>query len=454
MLKKISVAEIAPHPFNAQYFHDLSDDELEDLAQSIAEHGMIQYPVVCNDGNGGYILLCGHQRLRAARHLGLTEITVDVRDNIMPDSPEAEIMLISENLHRRQLSHTEIRKATMRLAELGMSKQQIAEKLNISRVSLYHIINSQETTYEVIPELRNLMPDLIHTLKNVPVDAQRVLLEHVTKIQTRSNEEREKLFREQLEQKIKSLTEQSKEHLRRALEAERQLKTTENILSKKKQSIEEMTQQIAELQAQLQELHIQTNQSHSNEEEIEELKQQLEQLTLQLQNERQQKLSVENTLAQLERQYQHAMETAKHEMNQAILRAQRETEESIAKIREDADRKIREAESQNLELKERNEYLQHELEKLENEIQQITKKPIPVAITQYLSSCLTADRMAEIFAGQLREILVTISGKSRQDPDSFQSIPAGHVSIWITRLQTVADLCHSLIDNFKRWHQI
>lgn len=112
----LSVTALEDHPQNN--FADLSEDKLRELAESIAEVGIIHPLIVRPTGNKEeerYQIISGHQRKRAAELLGLKElpcIVVDVSD------AEAEIMLIDANLETRTLSTMETARAIRRRKEL------------------------------------------------------------------------------------------------------------------------------------------------------------------------------------------------------------------------------------------------------------------------------------------------------------------------------------------------
>jgi ParB family chromosome partitioning protein len=439
----IPIEKIAPHPKNQRFFRDLEGEELDDLAKSLSEQGMIQCPVVCSDGNGGYVLLCGHQRLRAAKMLGWDAIEVEIRD-VAPDSYEAELILISENLHRRQLSHGEIKRAALRLLELGRKKRDVAETLGVDIKTLNHTLIEDK----ILPALRRLIPQ--STWQDVaewPTDVQKALLE---KIQEEAAI-KEQAVRQQLKSKIKELDEQSKAHLRRAADAERRAKSLENILEKKKAAIEALSAEKTELQSQIHAMQNQMEENPDNAEIINELQMQLAELESSLQNARQERDAAQNLLEDVKRQYEEVMHRAEERMAEAIEQARTDAER---KAREELEVYIQEQTERIQASQEENARLQEQLKHLEEQMREITHRPVPVLITQYLSSCLMADRMGEVFAGQLREIEITIEGKSRQDPESFQAIPKPQVQIWISRLRAISELCTRIADQYAIWHRV
>jgi ParB family chromosome partitioning protein len=438
--QNIPITKIHPHPRNRDYFRDLENDELRDLAESMADHGMIQCPVACPNGNGGYVLLCGHQRLRAAQMLGWEEMEVEIRD-ISPDSQEAELILITENLHRRQLSHGEIKRAALRLLELGRRKTEVAEAIGVDRKTL----NTNLAEDRIIPPLRQILPKSVWTqVADWPQEVQSTLYDNLCE----QIQARESAIQHEVQQKLKELDETAKANLRRATDAERRIKSLESILEKKRQAIEAMIAEKAALQARLQALE---NESPDNSEEIEALQEQLNEIQETLDQERQERNAIELMAKKLETEHQQKMAEFKDRMEKAVEQARQEAER---KAREEMEAYIREQTKLIQATQTENTALKEQLEHLEEQMKEITHRPVPVLITQYLSSCLMADRMGEVFAGQLREIEITIEGKSRQDPESFQAIPKPQVQIWISRLRAISELCTRIADQYAIWHRV
>lgn len=97
--KTLRTAEIEPN--REQPRKNFSDEAIAALADSIREHGMIQPILVRPLSSGGYQIVAGERRWRAARMLGLDEVPVTIRE--MSDSETMQIALI-ENLQRDRKS--------------------------------------------------------------------------------------------------------------------------------------------------------------------------------------------------------------------------------------------------------------------------------------------------------------------------------------------------------------
>jgi ParB family transcriptional regulator, chromosome partitioning protein len=113
----------------------MDEDNLNDLANSIREHGIIQPLIVTHEAHTGtYTLIAGERRLRAARIAGLLKVPVIVRT--ATDLERLELALI-ENVQRADLSPLETAEAYNKLAEdFSLSHEEISTKVGKSRVSV------------------------------------------------------------------------------------------------------------------------------------------------------------------------------------------------------------------------------------------------------------------------------------------------------------------------------
>lgn len=113
------------------------EDDLEDLARSIGEQGIIQ-PLLVRPAENGYELVAGERRLRAARRADLMQVPVVVRT-----LSDAEILVISiiENIQRQNLNPLEEAQAYHRLMdEFQMTQEQVAEGVGKSRSAVANFL--------------------------------------------------------------------------------------------------------------------------------------------------------------------------------------------------------------------------------------------------------------------------------------------------------------------------
>ena len=110
------------------------ENDLEDLAASIREHGIIQPLIVAPARGGMYTLIAGERRLQSARKAGLKNVPVVVRN--ASDQQLLELALI-ENVQRADLNAIEEADAYQNLAkEFGLSHEAIATRVGKSRVAV------------------------------------------------------------------------------------------------------------------------------------------------------------------------------------------------------------------------------------------------------------------------------------------------------------------------------
>jgi len=125
----LKISEIEPN--REQPRIDFGEAQLNELADSIRLHGVLQPIVVRPLSSGGYQIVAGERRWRASRIAGETEIPVIVRE--LDDLQVMEIAII-ENLQREDLNVIELANGYKSLMDkFGMTQEQIAEKLGKSR---------------------------------------------------------------------------------------------------------------------------------------------------------------------------------------------------------------------------------------------------------------------------------------------------------------------------------
>lgn len=123
--------EIMPNPTQPRRHFDRQ--ELANLAQSIRANGILQ-PVTVRTIPGGYELIAGERRLRAARLAGLTHIPCIL---INADDRKTALLSLLENLQRQDLSFFEEADAIQKLMRVyGLSQEEAARKLGMAQSTL------------------------------------------------------------------------------------------------------------------------------------------------------------------------------------------------------------------------------------------------------------------------------------------------------------------------------
>jgi ParB family chromosome partitioning protein len=130
---QIPIVNIAPNPRQPRERFD--HDELEELAVSIREHGVIQPLIVTQtESTGQYTLIAGERRLMAAQMVDLREVPVLIRG--ASDQQLIELALV-ENVQRADLGPLEAAEAYRQLTEdFNLSHEEIAARVGKSRVTV------------------------------------------------------------------------------------------------------------------------------------------------------------------------------------------------------------------------------------------------------------------------------------------------------------------------------
>ena len=143
---EIPLGQIAPNPHQPR--RDFDEEALESLAQSIRTHGVMQPIVVRVSGSGGgYELIAGERRLRAAKLAGLSKIrcVLDEAD----DARSAELALI-ENIQRADLNPIERALGLRELLDrFGSTQQQLADRMGMSRSGLANSLRLLDLSDEI-----------------------------------------------------------------------------------------------------------------------------------------------------------------------------------------------------------------------------------------------------------------------------------------------------------------
>jgi len=141
---QVGLASIVPSPLQPR--KDFGRDALNELVESIRQHGIIQ-PLVVRDVDGRHELIAGERRWRAAHEAGLAQVPVIIR--IATDLEVLEISLI-ENLQRADLNPIEEAQAYARLAdEFGMRQEDIAQKVGRSRAAVANSMRLLDLHHQV-----------------------------------------------------------------------------------------------------------------------------------------------------------------------------------------------------------------------------------------------------------------------------------------------------------------
>ena len=127
----VKITKVEPN--REQPRKNFNEDALQELADSIKEHGILQ-PILVKDRKDHYEIIAGERRWRAAKLAGLKEVPVIIRD--LSDQEIVEIALI-ENIQREDLNPIEEAQAYKRLlTEFNLKQDEVAERVSKSRTAV------------------------------------------------------------------------------------------------------------------------------------------------------------------------------------------------------------------------------------------------------------------------------------------------------------------------------
>ena len=149
-IKYIDINNIKPNANQPRKTFD--EGKLEELADSIREHGLIQ-PLVVRKSTNGYEIVAGERRWRAARKIGIKEIPAIVRE--LSDE-ENMLLAIIENMQREDLDPIEEAEGISQMIETyGLSQEQVSKSLGKSRP----YITNQLRLLKLPEEIRKMVSD-------------------------------------------------------------------------------------------------------------------------------------------------------------------------------------------------------------------------------------------------------------------------------------------------------
>ena len=177
-VNKLRIMEIEPN--RDQPRKDFDEKSLSELAESIEQHGVLQPLVVRPLTNGGYQLVAGERRWRAARIAGLTEVPVVIKE--LTDEEVIEIAMI-ENLQREDLNPLEEALGyRYMMDELNITQEQAAEKVGKSRPAVANAIRLLRLPDEVQEMVKNNLISPGHARALLGFESQELIIQTAKRI--------------------------------------------------------------------------------------------------------------------------------------------------------------------------------------------------------------------------------------------------------------------------------
>ena len=171
-ISEIDIESISPNPDQPR--RTFSDEGLDELAASIREIGIIQ-PLSLRDApDGGYQIIAGERRWRAAQRAGLTTVPAYVRS--ASDSEVTEMALI-ENIQREDLNAIEVALAFRKLIDTyDLTQERLSERVGKSRSVITNHLRLLKLPAEIQLALRDRRLDMGHARALLSIDDPKLQL--------------------------------------------------------------------------------------------------------------------------------------------------------------------------------------------------------------------------------------------------------------------------------------
>lgn len=259
---KTPISQLYEHPEN-HLFHNLPDEDLQALAEDMQVNGMI-HAVVARKADGGYQIISGHQRVRAAKKLGWSEIEATV---IEADDNQAARMLIAANIKTRTLSPMELARAIRRERELIEQTYGNRERKRTDLTAGHNVPQlpgrwsqeiadeqgKDEKTVRRLDKLNDLIPELQHLVDSRELGATAA--EQLAYLEPATQQALFDLLGEEISQRTVSEVKTLRDQLQVAQKADRETAQIQQELATLKQAGRaEDRQQIARLETEIQRL--------------------------------------------------------------------------------------------------------------------------------------------------------------------------------------------------------
>lgn len=174
---EISLDELRPNPYQPR--KTFADDKLQELAESIKEHGVFQ-PIIVKKSIKGYEIIAGERRFRASKLAGNKKIPAIVRS--FTDEQMMEIALL-ENLQREDLSAIEEAVAYKAMIEkLNMTQEDLAKKVGKSRSHVTNILGLLRLPMEVQQMIISQEISMSHARVISKLESQEEMIKLANKI--------------------------------------------------------------------------------------------------------------------------------------------------------------------------------------------------------------------------------------------------------------------------------
>ena len=215
---QVPIEEVFPGKMQPR--KDFGEKSLKDLAASIKEKGVLQPPIVQNNKNGGYELIAGERRWRAAQIAGLDKIPVIIKD--LSGLEALEVALI-ENIQRKDLNPIEEASVYKRLLDdFNLTQETLSKRVGKDRSSLANYLRLLKLPQPIKQDLVNgtlsmgharallalILPDKLLEIRNsvvkkgLSVRETEALIKRINNPQKKPDKKSKNIFIADLENKL------------------------------------------------------------------------------------------------------------------------------------------------------------------------------------------------------------------------------------------------------------
>ncbi|MAW83511.1 MAG: chromosome partitioning protein ParB [Crocinitomicaceae bacterium] len=150
-ISRINISNISPNPFQPRI--DFEKESLEELSNSIKEHGIIQPITVRKMGRDHFQIISGERRFQAAKIVGISQIPAFIR---IADDKKMLEMAIVENIQRKDLNAIEIGLSYQRLIdECQLTHSELSQKVSKDRSTVSNFLRLLKLPVEIQKAVRN-----------------------------------------------------------------------------------------------------------------------------------------------------------------------------------------------------------------------------------------------------------------------------------------------------------
>ncbi len=186
-VQTLKISEIEPKADQPRKYFD--EEALNQLAESIKQHGLIQPIIVRESGGGFYQIVAGERRWRASKLAGLTEVPVII---IEADAMKAAELAIIENIQRENLNPYEEAQAYRSLMDsYGLTQEEVATKVGKSRSAVANTMRLLDLPEEVLELVKAADISAGHARALLGLKDKSVVVDTAQKILIRSLSVRE-----------------------------------------------------------------------------------------------------------------------------------------------------------------------------------------------------------------------------------------------------------------------